>query len=64
VLLQTASSPGSFSLAHTYNATVSSFMAAGDINHDGYTDLVVGNPPSVMLQQTAMPGTFAAPSGL
>jgi hypothetical protein len=65
VLLQSASSPGSFSLAHTYNATrSSSFLAAGDINGDGYTDLVVNNPPSVMSQQSAVPGTFAAPSGL
>jgi hypothetical protein len=65
VLLQAAGSPGSFSLAHTYNASTSgSFMAAGDINHDGYTDLVVNNPPSVMLQQPSAPGTFAAPNGL
>jgi hypothetical protein len=65
VVLQTAGTPGSFSLAASYNAArFSSFMAAGDINHDGYTDLVVNNPPSVMLQQTAAPGTFAAPQAL
>jgi hypothetical protein len=65
ILLQTASSPGSFSLAHTYNATFSSsFMAAGDVNGDGYTDLVVNNPVSAMLQQPATPGSFAAASAL
>jgi hypothetical protein len=65
VVLQTAGTPGSFSLAASYNAArFSSFMAAGDINHDGYTDLAVNNPPSVMLQQTTAPGTFAAPQAL
>jgi VCBS repeat protein/FG-GAP repeat protein len=65
ILRQTSSSPGSFSLSASYNATDdASFMAAGDINGDGYTDLVVNNPASVMLQQTATPGTFAAPSAL
>jgi hypothetical protein len=65
VLLQTAGSPGTFSLAHHYNAnTFSSFMAAGDINGDGYIDLVVNKPPSVMLQQSVAPGTFLSASPL
>jgi hypothetical protein len=65
ILRQSAASPGSFSLAATYNTTLGgSFMAAGDVNGDGYTDLVVDNPPAVMLQQTATPGTFAAPTRL
>ena len=65
ILRQTAATPGSFSLSATYNATLgSSFMAAGDVNADGFTDLVVDNPASVMLQQTATPGTFAPPKGL
>ena len=65
ILRQAASSRGSFSLAVSYSTTLgSSFMAAGDINGDGYTDLVVDNPASVMLQQTATPGTFGPPSAL
>ena len=65
ILRQAAGSPGSFSLSNTYNTTLGgSFMAAGDINGNGYTDLIVDNPPSVMLQQTAAPGPFAAPTGL
>jgi hypothetical protein len=65
VLLQTSASPGVFTLSATYAATpTASFMAAGDINADGYTDVVVNNPPSTMLQQAAAPGTFAAPQGL
>ena len=65
ILRQTAASPGSFTLTATYNTTLGgSFMAAGDVNADGYTDLVVDNPAAVMLQQTTAPGTFAAPKGL
>jgi hypothetical protein len=59
VLRQSAGSPGSFTLTASYNATTStSFLAAGDMNGDGYTDLVVNNPVSILLQQPSMPGTF------
>jgi len=65
ILRQTASSPGSFSLTGTFSGTVEgSFMAAGDINGDGYTDLVVNNPAASMLQNATAPGTFAAPKAL
>ena len=65
ILVQTSANPGSYALSASYNANFSSsFMGAGDINGDGYTDLVVNNPASVMLQQTATPGTFAAPGAL
>jgi FG-GAP-like repeat/FG-GAP repeat len=65
ILRQSAGSPGSFSLTASYNTTLGgSFMAAGDINGDGYTDLVVDNPAAVMLQQTTAPGTFAAAKAL
>jgi hypothetical protein len=65
ILPQSATSPGSFSLAASYSAAgPSSFMAAGDVNGDGYTDLVINNPPSVLQQVTTAPGTFAAPRAL
>ena len=65
ILRQTASSPGSFGLSATYNATDNgSFIAAGDINGDGYTDVIVNNPAAQMLQQTTAPGTFGAPTKL
>jgi hypothetical protein len=65
ILLQSTAPRGSFALSGTYTATSgANFISAGDINGDGYTDLVVSNPVSVMLQQTAAPGTFGAPAAL
>jgi len=65
VVLQSATSPGSFSVTATYSTkNASSFMAAGDINGDGFVDLVVNNPVSELLQQPTAPGTFAPQSML
>jgi len=65
VLLQSSTSLGSFSRTATYATTEDAdFLAAGDLNGDGYTDLAVNNPISRMAQQPALPGTFAAPLGL
>ena len=65
ILLQSSSSAGSFSLSGTYRANADSdFFAVGDINGDGFNDLVTNNPPSVMLQQSASPGTFGAPAAM
>jgi len=65
IILQSAASRGNFSLGGSYGATgLGSFLATGDLNGDGYTDIAVNNPPSAMFQKPAMPGTFAAPSGL
>jgi len=65
ILRQSAGSPGNFTLTASYNATAStSFLATGDMNADGYTDLVINNPLSILLQQTAMPGTFGPAKAL
>jgi len=65
IVTQSATNRGSFSLASTYNIGLASdFLATGAFNGAGFTDIVVNNPASVMLQQQAAPGTFALPSGI
>lgn len=61
VLLQSRTTPGEFAAAGIYagpkNAT---FIAAADVNGDNYTDIVLNDGPSVMLQRPSAPGTFEA----
>jgi len=59
VLLQSATTRGEFALAGTYvGPQIATFIAAADVNGDGYTDIVLNDGPSVMLQRPSAPGTF------
>jgi hypothetical protein len=59
VLLQSATQAGRFGPATAYAGTFSSsFLAAGDVDGDGLTDMVLAEGPSVLLQRAAAPGTF------
>jgi hypothetical protein len=59
VLLQSASARGTFAAAGTYiGPMVATFIAAADVNGDGYTDIVLNEGPSVMLQRPSASGTF------
>ncbi|WP_257314060.1 FG-GAP repeat domain-containing protein [Geothrix fuzhouensis] len=64
VLLQTAAHRGAFSVAAVLDGTMNAnFIALGDLDGDGRTDLILNEGPSVMLQ-TAVPGTFGPPRSL
>ena len=73
VLLQNASSPGTFLAAANYAVMNSNQIAIADVNGDGHPDIIVAtglsqtivngvitNNPGVLLQNAASPGTFGA----
>jgi hypothetical protein len=73
VLLQNASSLGTFLAASNYASQYANQIAIADANGDGFLDIVVGtgpshpvesgvstNNPGVLLQNAASPGTFGS----
>lgn len=73
VLLQSASSPGTFAAAVNYPANNATQVAIADANGDGLVDIIVPmgvsspvvsgvltNNPGVLLQKSGAPGTFGA----
>lgn len=59
LLLQSATVRGQFAVAGTYlGPTGADFIAAADINGDGFTDIVLNDGPGVMLQRPSAPGSF------
>lgn len=72
VLLNNATSPGTFAAAVNYPVVDANEIAVADVNGDGLLDIVVAtgassaltngvytNQPAVLLQSAAAPGTFA-----
>jgi hypothetical protein len=65
VLLQSPTLRGRFGTPTTYDGPANgSFIATGDVNGDGRTDIVVNDGPSVMLQNATAAGVFGAPRPL
>jgi VCBS repeat protein len=77
VLLQNASSPGTFTAAASYPVTNANEVAVADVNGDGHVDIIVPvgvshplvngvytNNPGVLLQVASAPGTFGAEQDL
>jgi hypothetical protein len=77
VLLQSATSPGTFGAAASYPVTNASEIAIADVNGDGLVDIIVPvgvshplvngvytNNPGVLLQVAGSPGTFGAEQDL
>jgi hypothetical protein len=73
VLLQDASTPGSFLAASNYTVSNANEIAVADVNGDGLLDIIIGtgmtqsivngiypNTPGVLLQSASSPGTFGA----
>nr|WP_275975754.1 VCBS repeat-containing protein [Geothrix terrae] len=64
ILLQTAAHRGAFTVATVMDGTQNAnFLALGDLDGDGRTDLILNEGPSVMFQ-TAAPGIFSPPRAL
>jgi hypothetical protein len=65
VLLQSAASRGQLTVSGVYDGPYSgNFIAVGDVNADGFNDIVVNDGPVVLLQRAGNPGTFDPPRAL
>ena len=59
VLLQSSGTRGQLAVSGTYiGPMTANFIAAADIDGDGFNDIVLNDGPNVMLQRPAAPGTF------
>jgi hypothetical protein len=77
VLLQKASTPGTFAAAANYPVILANQIAVADVNGDGRLDIIIAtgpspvlqngvltNTPGVLLQSAGTPGTFGAVQNL